>query len=299
MHKFNYSQEDIKLINKFFPKGLVAFDLETSGLSPLVDEIIEISAIKIIYNRIEYFDTLIKPTKLIPQYTIDIHGITDEMVKDSPSISEVLPKFIEFAKEMTWVAHNAKFDVGFIVYNMHQQSIPFFKSDVFCSCKLSRRFVKNSENHKLVTLAKLFEVKLENHHRAMDDSYACLKVFSNTLKLVKSNRALLEGRACNIRDYRDGVESEIPENVKGIRAHLEKQNPVMIKYKGGSMNGQFRPIRPISFLPLPDGSVLYAHCLKSDMYKSFSLKKIQDFRELTDEEREQINLLKEKYSEPE
>lgn len=280
MQGFAFSQEDIKLINKFFPKGLVAFDLETSGLSPLVDEVIEIAAIKIVDNKIDYFQSLIKPTKPIPQYTIDIHGITNDMVADAPELSQVLNDFLAFSKGHTWVAHNAKFDVGFIVYSMHKLGVDFFNSEVFCSCKLSRRFVTGSENHKLSTLSKFFDVSLVNHHRALDDTYACIKVFASTLKNVKSNRALSEGRISNIRDYREGVESEIPENIKGIKKYLEAQTPIEIKYKGGSMSGQFRPIRPISFLPLPSGSVLYAHCLKSDMYKSFSLKKISDFREI-------------------
>jgi len=283
VHNINLSHEDFKLINKFFPEGLVAFDLETSGLSPLVDEIIEVAAIKVIDDKVEFFSHLVKPTKSIPQYTIDIHGITDEMVKDAAPIEEILPAFLEFSKGHTWVAHNSKFDVGFIVFNMHRLGIEFFDSKVFCSCKLSRRYVTGSENHKLGTLAKHFGIALENHHRALDDTFACLKVFTNTLKVIKSNRALAEGRVFNVKEFKKALESEIPEKISDIKKYLEKQTPIEIKYKGGSMSGKFRPIRPISFLPLPQGSVLYAHCLKSDMYKSFSLKKIVEFREIKEE----------------
>jgi len=268
------------MINKYFPKGLVAFDLETSGLSPLMDEIIEIAAIKVIGSEISSYETLIKPKKPIPPFTTDIHGITDDMVKDSPSIGEVLPEFLEFAAGHTWVAHNSKFDVGFVVFNMHQEKIDFFDTEVFCSCKLSRKLVKGSENHKLNTLAKFFNVELENHHRALDDTMACLKIFAQTLKKVVKEREFKDGRIMNVLDFKKTLEVDIPKNVKGIQKYLENQTPIEIKYKGGTMKGQFRPIRPVSLLPLPQGNVLYAHCLTSDIYKSFSLKKITEYREI-------------------
>ena len=279
----NLSQEEVKIINKFFPKGLVAFDLETSGLSPLVDEIIEIAAIKIIDNKMETFSTLVRPSKPIPAYTTDIHGITDEMVKDCDTIDTVLPKFLEFSRGHALVAHNSKFDIGFIVYDMHQNELPFFNSQVYCSCKLARRYVSGSENHKLNTLAKFFNVPLENHHRALDDTFACLKVFAQTLLKLKKEKFLEEGRLLNLKDFEKATFTEIPEKIKGIISYLEKQTPIEIKYKGGSMKGQFRPVRPISILTLPQGDILYAHCLKTDIYKSFSIRKIVDWREIDKE----------------
>lgn len=262
----------------------MAFDLETSGLSPLMDEIIEIAAIKVIGNQIEAYETLVKPERPIPPFTTEIHGITDEMVADARSIGEVLPEFLEFASDHSWVAHNSKFDVGFVVYNMHQQKIPFFNAKVFCSCKLSRKLVKGSENHKLNTLAEFFNIKLENHHRALDDTMACLKIFAQTLKKVTREKDFKEGHIMNVMDFEKTLEVDIPKGVKGIKKYLENQTPIEIKYKGGTMKGKFRPIRPVSLLPLPHGNVLYAHCLKSDLYKSFSLKKIIEFREIPSDE---------------
>jgi DNA polymerase III epsilon subunit family exonuclease len=245
-----------------------------------MDEVIEIAAIRVIDNKIDVYETLIKPKNPIPPFTTDIHGITDEMVADSRSIEEVLPEFLEFASGYSWVAHNSKFDVGFIVFNMHQSKIDFFDTDVFCSCKLSRKLVKGSENHKLNTLAQFFDIKLENHHRALDDTVACLKIFAQTLKKVVKEKDFKEGRLMNIQDFKKTLEVDIPKNLKGIQKYLENQTPIEIKYKGGTMKGQFRPIRPVSLLPLPQGNVLYAHCLTSDIYKSFSLKKIVEYREL-------------------
>ena len=79
-----------------FPNGIVAVDLETTGLSPLIDKVIELSAIKITPYGEETFDQLIDPRIDIPQFTIDIHGITNDMVQGKPLYSDVLPDFINF-----------------------------------------------------------------------------------------------------------------------------------------------------------------------------------------------------------
>ncbi|OIQ19843.1 MAG: hypothetical protein BM556_04995 [Bacteriovorax sp. MedPE-SWde] len=252
-----------------------------------MNEIIEIAAIRVIGGNIEGYQTLIKPSVPIPPFTTDIHGITDEMVADSRSIEEVLPEFLEFSKGYDWVAHNSKFDVGFIVFGMHQAKIDFFDTEVYCSCKLSRKLVKGSENHKLSTLAKFFDVGLENHHRALDDTLACLKIFAQTLRKVQKDKEFKEGHLMNILDFKKTLEVDIPAKVKGIQKYLENQTAIEIKYKGGSMKGQFRPIRPVSLLPLPQGNVLYAHCLNSDLYKSFSLKKITEYREIPESKNEE------------
>ncbi len=280
----NFTQSEIKNINKYFPDGLIALDLETSGLSPLVDEIIEIAAIKVVGNKIETFESLVKPKNPIPEFTTKIHGITDDMVKDSPSIEEVLPKFLEFSGNTPLVAHNAKFDIGFIVFAMHQQKIELHKAKVFCSCKLSRKYVKGSENHKLSSLCKHFEIPLKNHHRALDDTIACLRVFAKTLDEVKSNRQLKEGEILNIRDFTRANIAEAPEIIQQLQKKIANQEVIDIKYKGGSYKGKFRPIKPVALLPMPAGDVLYAHCLLTDIYKSFAIKKIQDLRDHVDKD---------------
>lgn len=201
------------------------------------------------------------------------------MVKDAPSIAEKLPELLDFIGNHTLVAHNAKFDIGFIVFAMHQLKLDFHKAKVFCSCKLSRKYVKGSENHKLSTLCKHFDIPLENHHRALDDTYACLRVFAKTLEEVKSNRQLKEGEILNIQDFKKANFAEAPEIIEKLQNNIAKQEIIDIKYKGGSYKGKFRPIKPVALLPMPAGDVLYAHCLLTDIYKSFAIKKIQEIRD--------------------
>ena len=283
--KFDLSQQDIKQLNKFFPKGIVCFDVETTGLSPLMHEIIEIAGIKVHGHKVEFFSKLIKPNITIPDKTIKIHGITNEAVKDADSAKIVIPQFLDFIRGHSLVAHNAKFDVGFLVNYMHHKKLEIFFSEIYCSCKLARQVIK-SENHKLSTLCEFLEISLENHHRALDDSVATIKVFARSLAELTGERHLKKGYLFNLKDFAN-KEMLLPKKIEGLKEYVDEQKVVDIKYRGGSMKGQYRPIRPLSFLPLPEGNVLYAHCLTSDLYKSFKLTKIADFRETANKENDQ------------
>lgn len=98
-----------------FEGSFVAFDIETTGLSPLTSSIIEIGAVKIVDGQItDSFNELIDPGFSLGMQTTELTGITTDMVKGKPDISVVLPKFLEFVGDLPVVAHNAKFDYNFI-----------------------------------------------------------------------------------------------------------------------------------------------------------------------------------------
>lgn len=284
------SKDELQIIRLFFPQGVVAFDLETTGLSPLVDRIIEVSAVKITPDGVETFDQLVQPEIAIPPFTIDIHHITDDMVKGSPLISEVIPEFVDFISGYPLIAHNAKFDVGFIVYDMLQNKLKLPKAKVYCSCALSRRVFKEFTSHSLGNLVEKLEITLENHHRALDDASACLQVFARAIQSYyekKNNTKILnEALLFELNSFSEDAELNIPSHLKDLEAVVVKQELIDIKYRGGSMKGQFRPVKPVSLLPMPDGLIMYAHCLVSNLYKSFAVKKIAEVKRLSPEEQE-------------
>ena len=109
-------QELMKKENKIDNKNIfVAIDVETTGLSPITNELIEVSAIKYDGNkRIDTFSTLIKPKVRIPYYITNITGITNDMVEEAPEVEEVMPELIDFVGDLPIVAHNANFDYKFI-----------------------------------------------------------------------------------------------------------------------------------------------------------------------------------------
>ena len=275
-------QEEINALLNYFEEGIIAIDLETTGLSPLADRIIELSAIKIKKNRgVETFSTLINPDRDIPPHTTAIHNITDMMVVGSPKIEDILPDFLEFAGTLPIVAHNAKFDLGFIVFEIHQQKLNLPKLETHCSLQLAKVAFDNMPNNKLGTLAKELNISLENHHRAYDDAVASLRIFARGIMELRKKEQLFRIRQAyqfKLQDFDSDGNFDIPKHLLDLKGYVAKQEKVEIIYRGGSHRNNFRPVKPLALLPMPHGSILYALCLLENQHKSFKLTKISDLR---------------------
>lgn len=281
-----FSQEEIELLLEEFPNGIVALDFETTGLSPLIDKVIEVAAIKIDKNGFQVLQELLDPEIPIPEISSGIHGIYDDDVKGKRTFKDVLEELLTFLGGLPLLAHNAQFDAGYILTALHQSKIKFPNSKVLCSLKISRKVFKNLENHRLQTLIKHFEIPVEKEHRAFEDSLACLKVLTLALLNMKENSSskkfkasvLNESHIFNFSEFESIEDFSIPKRLNSIKEAIATQSSLSIKYSGGSMKGVFRKIKPVSFLPLPNGCVLYAHCLESNLFKYFSIKKIVEIK---------------------
>lgn len=153
-------------------KEFIAIDIETTGLEADRDRIIEIAAVKYADLReSDRFCTLINPGIRIPRFITEINGITNDMVKDAPTIKEVLPRFIEFIGNSVLVAHNARFDLGFLNHNAWRLG---YKSDnpYIDTLSLCRNVFPGFCNYKLGTVAENLGIDLRNAHRALADTRA-------------------------------------------------------------------------------------------------------------------------------
>ncbi len=164
----------------------VIFDLETTGLHPKRDEIIEIGAVKIRGGeKIDEFSSFVKPSGDIPPKITDLTGIREEMVANAPSIKEAGNNFLEFSAGTVLVAHNAEFDYGFL-----QADFPDINFSVLDTLSLSRVLLKNLNNYRLDTIAAYCNVNLENHHRAVDDALATSEIFIMLINMLKEKGIL-------------------------------------------------------------------------------------------------------------
>lgn len=150
-------------------KGFVVFDLETTGLSPVKDRILEIGAIKYDASRTEVnrFNTLIDPEKHIPASATAINNITDDMVDGAPKLSEVLPRFVEFVGSLPIIAHNAEFDVSFL-----RQAMTSCSTDCTISYGDSLVMARKAyalPNYRLETIADHLNVRRGQAHRSLGD----------------------------------------------------------------------------------------------------------------------------------
>jgi len=279
---------DKEVLMKHFPDGVIAFDTETTGLSPLFDKIIEISAVKVTRDSITVFDQLINPSISIENS--QFHGISNEMVKDAPNTKSVLKDFQIFCKDLPLIAHNARFDTGFATYEAFKNEMTLGENDIYDSCHFARMVFKNeASKFGLAYMTKYLSIPLYNHHRALDDSLAALLVFSRSLlhkkkevdKTWSEKRGVKDAFLFNLKDYHQPLEN-LPKRLELLKEHTPTQIPLLIKYKGGTMKNEFREVKPVSLLPLPMGNVLYALCLRTNIYKNYALKKIAEVKKIED-----------------
>lgn len=168
------------------PNDIVIFDLETTGLSSEKDAIIEIGAIKIIDGVLQEklsFETLVRPTNTMGQ-TIKIHpasyrvhGITDEMVQNAPTIDEVFPKFLSFVDTLPVAAHNISFDGRFMRSNAARLGLHWQPSE-WCTVQLSKKVFPRERTHNLDALiARLGISFVGNRHRSLADVQATAQAY--------------------------------------------------------------------------------------------------------------------------
>ena len=184
-------QKDLDKINIIteFPQDYTVVDIETTGLSPSRDEIIEISALKIrsgkIYNE---FSQLIKPKAKIGPFITHLTGITNEMVISAPKIEEVLPDFINFVSNDIILGHNVKFDLNFIRTNLENYCFNPLLNQSIDTMILGRKYCK-LKSHSLKNLAIHYNVSIEGHHRALNDCLITHNIYQNIKKQSSSLNA--------------------------------------------------------------------------------------------------------------
>jgi len=167
------------------PSNYVVIDIETTGLDPYFDEIVEIAAIKVENNQVqETFQTLVKPNKKIDDFISELTGITNEMVEDAPKIQTALLQFLEFLGDAIILGHNVHFDINFLYDNTKLYFEKDLANDFVDTLRLSRRFFRDVENHKLITLANYFKLSTDGYHRALTDCYITLDLYNKIREYI-------------------------------------------------------------------------------------------------------------------
>ncbi len=185
-----YLVDDLKTIvynagGQSLTETFVVFDLETTGLSPNVHQIIEIGAVKVTDGKItDRFSAFVNPKVPIPYAIEELTGIRDDMVVNEPDITEILPRFMEFCGDSIMVAHNAEFDMGFIRKNCEEQGLPC-EFTVIDTVAVARFLLPWLNRFKLDTVAKELKIRLENHHRAVDDAGCTAEIFVKFIEMLQ------------------------------------------------------------------------------------------------------------------
>ncbi len=168
-----------------FKADFVVFDIETTGFSPARNRIIEIGAVKVSEGKIvDRFSTFVDPLTPIPFEIEKLTGITDDMVMGAEQIDTVLPQFMAFCEGCILVAHNAQFDMSFIMENCDRLGISHDFTYVD-TVGIARVFLPGQKKHTLDAVAKTLGVSLQNHHRAVDDAEATAEIFVKLIVMME------------------------------------------------------------------------------------------------------------------
>ena len=181
---FSYEADSVDLDRKLNELTYTVFDTETTGLEPSAgDEIIQIGAARIVNNRLlrqEIFDQLVDPERPLKPESIQIHGITEDMLRGKPKIDVVLPAFHEFCADTVLIAHNAAFDMRFLQLKEARTGVRFTQP-VLDTLLLSAVVHPHQESHKLDDILDRLGIDIDSRHNALDDALVTAEVF---LKLV-------------------------------------------------------------------------------------------------------------------
>ena len=177
----------------------VVFDVETTGLSAIYNDLIQIAASKMYKgNIVAEFDEFINPGHPLSAFTTELTGITDEHVKNAKPLVQVLKEFQEFCKDTVLVAHNATFDVGFMNANYERHGLPRITQPVIDTLEFARNLYPEYKRHGLGPLTKRFGVALEHHHMANYDAEATGRLLFIFIKEVAEKHGVTDLARLNL-----------------------------------------------------------------------------------------------------
>lgn len=150
----------------------IAIDIETTGLDPKKEKITEIGAVRVRDGRAEAeFHTLVNPRRSLSQRIIQLTGITDEMVADSPGVESVIEELIDFCQELPLLGHRILFDYSFLKKAAVNQGV-LWERDGVDTLSLCRAFMPEEESKALPNACRFYHVDAGISHRALSDAYA-------------------------------------------------------------------------------------------------------------------------------
>ena len=250
----------------------VVFDIETTGLSETRNKIIEIGAVKVRDGEvIDKFSEFINPEIPIPYYITQLTSITDAMVMNAPTYEELLPKFLDFVGDAVVVAHNAKFDTGFIRHYAKTLGIEW-RPTILDTMTIAQVLIPELGSYNLDRLCKQFGVVNAHHHRAVDDADATAAIFVKMIRFIKE-------KGIDSIDGLNKLGSHNPDAIKKARA---KHGIILVKNETGRVN-LYRLVSEAHlnyFNKLPkipksvinkyrDGLLIGSGCSEGEVYQAF------------------------------
>lgn len=166
------------------PSEYVCIDTETTGLEYRYCDIIELSAARVRDGSvIDSFSSLVRLDYALPAFITDLTGITDDMLRSAPPLSEVLPRFLDFCSDQIIVGHNVNFDICFVAFNAERIGRTFL-NDYIDTLRIARKLFPDKDHHRLFEVASYCDVAQDQQHRAESDVFTTIACFEKMRELA-------------------------------------------------------------------------------------------------------------------
>jgi DNA polymerase-3 subunit epsilon len=283
----------------------VAFDLETTGCSADHSEVVEVGAVRFAADGRELgrFQQLVDPRCRIPASVTAIHGITDAMVRGMPTLEEVLPVLTDFFESgsgpesgggagTVLMAHNARFDVGFLNRGYGRHALRPPRLPVIDSVRLARRQLRELRRHTLAALAHFYAATRPTAHRGLDDSLVLKDVFlglvreppapatlDDLLRLAPAQfiQPVTGPPVTGFPRGRGRTPPILPADFAELQAAVERQCVVSMIYHGGRSGVGRRSVTPRRLYQARGVVYLVAYCHRDRKEKQYRLDRIAEF----------------------
>jgi len=258
--------------------GFAAFDIETTGLNPMDDKILEMAVVTFQRNTIqETLDSLVNPGILIPEFVKKIHGIDDEMVKNMPGLPELITDYITPLSRSVVVAHNVSFDLSFFGEAMKAHGHGELSTPVVDSCELARQVFPGLPSYKLTSLVAKFGLDCEQSHRALSDAKSCFALFCKCVEALPKQWETTweEFRLLFTGIFEADIENLVlPEKFTPVKEALKTRKRVILSYRDAQGQLTNRSVTPMGFASERNSLVLIGFCHLRQSKRTFRLDRI-------------------------
>jgi len=207
------------------------FDVETTGLYPYSgDRICEIGAVKGSLNSrpVKIFQSMINPGRPISDGAFSVNGITEEMVKDAPTIYEVLPSFLKFIEGTVLVAYNAGFDLGFLESALGKKKEVLSNYYIIDALRLARKLFPSAGRYGLAAISRTLDIGTEGEHRALSDALMTWEVFRKEVKLLMNEGVNEVEEVARVQARRPSIETVKDYKLKLIEDAIREEKKLNI-----------------------------------------------------------------------
>lgn len=155
----------------------IAIDLETTGLNPKTERILEVGAVKVEHGvRVAEYSTFVNPRRSIAERITELTGITGDMVENCPDIGEILPEILEFCGELPLLGHNILFDYSFLKRAAVNRGY-WFERQGIDTLMICRKFMPETEKKNLGAACDFYGIEMGKAHRALSDALAACSLY--------------------------------------------------------------------------------------------------------------------------